>query len=62
MNETVDITKYGNRSYVRAVHGTQFVDMPQYVDYIRQAGEEVPWTAAERGTHRPTNPALPYEY
>lgn len=62
MTEQVDITKYGNRSYVRAVHGTQFADMPQYVDYLRQAGEDVPWTSAERGTHQPENVALPYKY
>lgn len=62
MNETVDITKYGNRSYVRAMLGTQFDDMPQYVDFLRRAGEEVPWTSTERGTHCPKNKALPYEY
>lgn len=62
MNETVDLTKYGNPSYVRAVLGTQFEDMPQYVDLLRRAGEEVPATAAERGTHRPENKSLPYEY
>jgi nitrite reductase/ring-hydroxylating ferredoxin subunit len=62
MNETVDLTKYGNPSYVRAVLGTQFEDMPQYVDLLRHAGEEVPATAAERGTHRPQNKSLPYEF
>ncbi|WP_380875942.1 hypothetical protein ACFB49_06660 [Sphingomonas sp. DBB INV C78] len=63
MNEpAIDITKYGNKDYVRAVHGTQFPDMPQYADFIAAAGEEVPWTAAERGTHRPNNKPLAYDY
>lgn len=63
MNDvTIDITKYGNKSYVRAALGTQFTDMPPYVEFIARAGEEVPPTAAERGTHRPDNPPLPYAY
>lgn len=62
MNEQIDLTKYGNRSYVRAVLGTQFEDMPQYVEYLRRAGEVIPPTASARGTHVPTNKPLPYEY
>lgn len=63
MNDvTIDLTKYGNKSYVRAALGTQFEDMPQYVDFITRSGEEVPPTVAERGTHRPVTKPLPYEY
>ena len=59
---TIDITKYGNKSYVRAALGTQFADMPPYVEFITRAGEDVPQTAADRGTHRPTSKPLPYAY
>lgn len=62
MTHNVDITRYGNKEYVRASLGKQFEDMPQYVEYIQRAGEVVPATAADRGTHRPTNKALPYHY
>lgn len=57
-----DITKYGNKKYVRAVFGRQFEDMPQYVDYLARAGEKIPDTVAERGTHRPNCRPLPYKY
>lgn len=63
MNDTTpDLTKYGNKSYVRAVLGTQFDDMPAYVEYLRRAGEEIPPTMADRGPHRPGKTTLPYEY
>lgn len=62
MNEQLDLTKYGNASYVRAALGTQFEDMPQYVTYLERTGEEVPPTVAERGTHRPNNRPLSYKY
>lgn len=62
MSETNDLTRYGNKAYVRASLGKQFKGMLQYVDYIREAGEEVPATAAERGTHRPPIKQLPYTY
>ncbi|AEG50870.1 Rieske (2Fe-2S) iron-sulfur domain protein [Sphingobium chlorophenolicum L-1] len=62
MSDVLDITKYGNKAYVRASFGTQFDDMPDYVEYLRQAGEPVPDTAAERGTHTPTGRPLAYRY
>jgi len=58
----LDLTKYGNRSYVRAVLGTQFEDMPDYVGYLERAGEKIPETAAARGTHRPDCRPLAYKY
>lgn len=63
MNEiTLDVTKYGGQNYVRAMLGTQFDDMPPYADFLARSGEEVPKTAVERGTHRPTSKPLPYSY
>ncbi|WP_157219436.1 aromatic ring-hydroxylating oxygenase subunit alpha [Flavisphingomonas formosensis] len=63
MNDVpLDITKYGNRSYVRAVLGTQFEDMPDYVGYLERAGEKIPETAAARGTHQPDGRPLAYKY
>lgn len=62
MNEALDITKYGNRSYVRAALGTQFEDMPDYVTYLERAGEQIPETVSDRGTHRPDNRPLAYKY
>jgi len=63
MNDVpLDITKYGNRSYVRAVLGTQFENMPDYVGYLEQAGEKIPETAAARGTHQPDCRPLAYKY
>jgi phenylpropionate dioxygenase-like ring-hydroxylating dioxygenase large terminal subunit len=61
-DQPVDITKYGNKSYVRAAYGTQFEDMPQYVEYLTQAGEVVPASAAARGTHEPSSRPLAYKY
>ena len=57
-----DMTKYGNKSYVRASHGTQFKDMPDYELYLKTSGEEVPETVSDRGTHQPTNRPLAYKY
>ena len=62
MNEAVDITKYGNKSFVRASLGMQFENMPDYEGYLREAGEEIPWTVSTRGTHQPENLPLAYEY
>lgn len=62
MNEVVDITKYGNKSYVRAAVGTQFIDMPDYEGYLKNAGETIPATVSDRGTHRPENRPLAYKY
>src|SRR5437868_7643261 len=63
MNDSpLDITKYGNQSYVRAALGTQFEDMPDYVTYVGRAGEKVPETASLRGTHHPKNKPLDYKY
>lgn len=63
MNDVpLDITKYGNKSYVRAVFGRQFEDMPDYVTYLERAGETVPETASTRGTHRPEPRPLAYKY
>ncbi len=62
MNKEVDITKYGNKSFVRASLGMQFENMPDYEAYLREAGEEIPWTVSTRGTHQPQNRPLAYEY
>ena len=62
MNEVLDITKYGNRSYVRAALGTQFENMPDYEAYLDNAGEQIPETVSDRGPHIPNNRPLAYKY